>query len=84
MHPDHKCSRNLSALTLTLNRGRGTGTAVLGRRRTPDGKGRGTEAFFQIRPLEGRRRTKDGQKFLKADGGGRRTNPFRPPQDDGR
>ena len=40
-------------------RGRGTGTAVLGRRRTPDGEGRGTEAFLQIRPLQGRRRTKD-------------------------
>ena len=44
---------------LVMNRGRGTGTAVLGRRRTPDGEGRGTEAFLQIRPLQGRRRTKD-------------------------
>ena len=54
-----------------MTRGRGTGTAVLGRRRTPDGEGRRTEDFLRLRPPQGRIWTADRQLFVSS--GQRRT-----------
>ena len=56
---------------LVMSRGRGTRTAVLGRRRTPDGEGRRTEDFLRLRPPQGRKRTADRQLFVSS--GQRRT-----------
>ena len=78
---------NNTAVAILIIRGRGTGTAVLGRRRTPDGEGRRTEDFLRLRPPQGRiwtwtlrifpKRTKaDGERtsFVRfKDGFGRRT-----------
>ena len=56
-------------------------TAVQGRRRTPDGEGRRTEAFLRLRPPQGRKRTADRQLFVSS--GQRRTldGGVRPPQE---
>ena len=47
------------------DRGRGTGTAVLGRRRTPDGEGQQAEDFLRLRPPQGRKRTADRLTFVR-------------------
>jgi len=52
VQPFKKKSRGDSFHSQVQSRGRGTGTTVLGRRRTSDGEGRGTEAFLRIRPLQ--------------------------------
>ena len=75
---DRKKGENYELLIHT--RGRGTGTAVLGRRRTPDGEGRRTEDFLRLRPPKGRKRTADRLTFVRS---GRRRTPdggVRPPQ----
>ena len=62
-------------------RGCGTGTAVLGRRRTPDGEGRRADNFLRLRPPEGRKRRANRQLLSQANRGGRRTGEFVRPKD---
>ena len=64
-----KFSIGISGKELVQTRGRGTGTAVLGRRRTPDGEGRRTEDFLRLRPPQGRKRTADRIAFVRSGRG---------------